>query len=74
MPSSSSLPSSFGFILPLQVLRADGCVGVGNMVSAGGAPSYPNMIGGFTCTQSAVTEERNRIGEKAGIGFVTAVI
>jgi hypothetical protein len=49
-------------------------VGVGNMVSAGGAPSYPNMIGGFTCTQSAVTEERNRIGEKAGIGFVTAVI
>jgi hypothetical protein len=44
------------------------------MVSAGGAPSYPNMIGGFTCTQPAITEERNRRGEKTGIGYVKAVI
>lgn len=71
MPSSSSLPSSLGFILPLQVLRADGCVGVGNMVSAGGAPSYPNMIGGFTRTQPAIIEERYRgRNETLGVDFL----
>jgi hypothetical protein len=70
MPSSSSLPSSLGFILPLQVLRADGGVSIGNMVSAGGTPSYPNMIGGFTRTQPAITEERDRRGKKAGIGLL----
>jgi hypothetical protein len=40
------------------------------MVSAGGTPSYPNMIGGFTRTQPAITEERDRRGKKAGIGLL----
>lgn len=43
------------------------------MVGAGGAPSYPNMIGGFTCTQPAIAQDIYRGEESRMSGGKLAV-